>query len=102
MSVVPSRRIEVEKQCEKLQTALLDFKVSLWFLDSLTSNFYDKETLESGRHLYDTPTTELVNSFDKSSLLLPIKKQKVEPIKEEPPKLQAIVQKLRSILQRAG
>lgn len=69
---------------------------------TFVSNIYAKETLESGRHLYDAAMTDIVNSFDKNSVLLPIKKQKVEPIKEEPPKLQAIVQKLRSILQRAG
>jgi len=86
MSVVPSRRIEVEKQFNRLRASLAEFK----------------DKLDSGRHLYDATMLDAVNSFDRHGLLTPVKRAKTEPVKTEVAKLGALVQQLRTLLQRCG
>ena len=49
-----------------------------------------------------TTMMDAVNSFDRHGLLTPIKRAKTEVVKAEVPKLGALIQQLRTLLQRCG
>ena len=80
-----------------------------WPSSKLNSRFVTRlltlsvqEKLDSGRHLYDETMMDAVNSFDRHGLLTPIKRAKTEVVKAEVPKLGALIQQLRTLLQRCG